>query len=107
MAVEKTTSMALTRQAEWDHYGNRGDSVVRRALTGWATNLSVSAPAEASLAMGFGALKAVGEYLRVVANPDGIAVLEQNAMAYLRGALRGADGPILDNGKPFIGASDA
>ncbi len=101
------TTRLMGTEAEWDTFGNLGDAAVRSALAIGATALPRTAPADAPLALGFGAVKAIGEYLRAIANPSGIAVLEQNALAYLRGAIRGEEGPVRDNGQPFTGASDA
>ncbi len=103
-----TDTFQMPSEAEWDAAGNLGDVTVRQAMAKAITELSrQKAHAAAPLAVGYGALKAVGEYLRVISNPAGAGVLEQNAIAYLRGALREAGGPILDNGQPFTGANDA
>lgn len=108
MTQGPNTTHALTgTEEEWDRCGELGDRATRSALATAAISLGRNAPAAAPLAVGLGAVKAIGEYLRHISRPEGAHVLEQNAMAYLRGALRGADGPILDSGQPFTGASDA
>ena len=105
--VAERTAPRYSTAVEWQAYALNGQRVTQTALAMETATLIGHAPCDAPLAIGFGALCAVGEYLRVASDPNGVAVLEQMALAYLRGAIRGADGPVRDNGQPFTGALDA
>nr|WP_294566982.1 hypothetical protein [uncultured Rhodopila sp.] len=58
-------------------------------------------------AAAIGCLVELGRYIAAMANPAGCHIAEQYAMAHLRGALRGASGPINDNGTSWERATDA
>lgn len=94
-------------EAAWQRAGERGEQAVRSALG--TLGIRMAKPGRnhtLTVAAGHGALVAIGEYLRTLSGSDN-HVAEQWAMATLRGALRGADGPVHDDGKPFVQASDA
>lgn len=92
---------------QWQRSGERGERAVRTALA--TLGIKMSKPGKnhtLTVAAGHGALVAIGGYLRALSGHDN-HVSEQWAMAQLRGALRGAEGPIHDDGRPFIQATDA
>jgi hypothetical protein len=94
-------------ERQWQSAGERGEHAVRRALAKLGISLTKSGTnATLAVAVGHGALVAIGGYLRVLSGPDN-HVAEQWAMATLRGALRGAEGPVRDDGQPFTMATDA
>lgn len=55
----------------------------------------------------FGALQEVCAMAAVACPEQNRHVLEQHLLAIVRGAMRGLEHPVQDNGKPFIGVSDA
>lgn len=94
-------------ESAWQRAGERGERAVRSALATLVIRMAKPGEnAALTIASGYGALVAIGGYLRALSGPDN-HVAEQLAMATLRGALRGAEGPIHDDGRPFVQASDA
>lgn len=92
---------------QWQRGGERGERAVRSALGKLGINMmKPGANHVLTVAAGHGALVAIGGYLRALSGNNN-HVSEQWAMATLRGALRGADGPIHDDGRPFTQATDA
>jgi hypothetical protein len=51
--------------------------------------------------IGLAALAEAGAFIAASANPGAPPISEPLAMAHLRGALRGSDGPIHDDGRPY------
>jgi hypothetical protein len=92
---------------EWQEAGERGERAVRSALASMGIKMMKPGKNSAlTVGAGHGALVAIGDYLRTLSGADN-HVSEQWAMATLRGALRGAEGPIHYDGSPFIQATDA
>jgi hypothetical protein len=52
-------------------------------------------------AIGLAAIAEAGAFIAASDNPTAPPIPEQLAIAQLRGALRGSDGPIHDDGRPF------
>lgn len=99
--------MEYPTETAWQRAAERGERSVRSALATLGIKMSKPGQNHAlTIAAGHGSLVAIGGYLRAVSGPDN-HVAEQWAMATLRGALRGADGPIHDDGRAFIQAVDA
>lgn len=53
------------------------------------------------VAMALGALGGAAQVCRLISNQDSIHIMEQYALATVRGVIRDADFPIQDNGEPF------
>jgi hypothetical protein len=54
------------------------------------------------IAMGVGGMIECGALVHAAAIPETLPVVEQIVLAYVRGAIRGAGGPVADNGDPFV-----
>lgn len=105
MSDPTISDRALPDAAAWDRVAKRGDRAVRSALTETALRLAKrEAGPHAPLAVGLGALVAVGEFLAVITKNGSARVTEELSMAYLRGALRGADKPLNADGSDYTGA---
>lgn len=99
--------MTYPTDAQWQRAGERGERAVRSGLA--TLGIKMMKPGQNStltVAAGHGALVAIGGYLRALSGPNN-HVSEQWAMATLRGALRGAEGPVHDDGRAFVQAGDA
>jgi hypothetical protein len=95
----------LPDTAAWDRIAKAGDRAVRKAITPAVMRAAKrEAGPYAALAVGMGALVAVGNLLRVVTMGGDQRVVEEMTAAYLRGALRGADEPLNADGTPYTGA---
>lgn len=96
--------MADPDEAAWQAAGETGNRLVRDVLAQYGL---ANPNAELLLATGFGALTAAVEFLVALSNSENSTVLEQWALAYARGAIRGTNGPIHDDGRPMQRAHDA
>ncbi len=92
----------------WDQAGNAADAAVRKVL-GPLAQKHIKRTGEGAMvhAVALGGIKAAGELLRASTIPEGRVLLEEMAVAYLRGALRGAGGPIHEDGREWEGVSRA
>ena len=109
VSTEKTTAAFVTiqpSQQDWD--ATEGERAVKQAMAKISAKLlRKRAGAGLIVASQFGGLVQMGRYIRAMSNPDHRHVSEQYAMAYLRGALRGLDYAVHDNGQPMERATDA
>lgn len=55
----------------------------------------------------FAAINAVTQIARGIGAPDGYPVMEEYLVAYVRGGMRGAEGPTHDDGRPYEGTARA
>ena len=99
--------MSHPTDEQWQWAGERGEKAVRKALAPLGIKLTKARHAtRLEVAAAHGALVAIGGYLRALAG-DNARVTEQWALAIVRGAIRGAEQPVHDDGRPFVQASDA
>ncbi len=95
-------------QSEGDAYGALGDRIVRVAVMKMLVSLKKQkAHAFAPFIASFGMVRAVGDFVRANTDPSKITQAELIAIAYLRGAIRDAGGPVHEDGRPFTGLFDA
>jgi acyl CoA:acetate/3-ketoacid CoA transferase alpha subunit len=66
----------------------QGDTLAQRM------DAAASRPPGVPMAVGFGALAALGGYMRAMMPPQQREVIEHQILAVLRGILRGAEGPV-------------
>jgi len=100
-------SDALPPEAEWQAAGEAGEQAVKDAIC--AAMMAHCGPEHhptTYLAVAFGGIIAVAQAARA-AKPEASAILEEYLVAYVRGACRGADGPVHDDGRPYEGTSNA
>lgn len=55
----------------------------------------------------FAAISAVTQIARGLGEPHGYPIVEEYLVAYVRGGMRGAEGPIHDDGRPYEGTARA
>lgn len=89
----------------WERACRSGENAVRKAL-GPATMRQIKSGAgtEAHLAPAIGALVAIGDLLFHLSTHGDRWVMETLAVAYLRGAVRGEDAPVNEDGSAYTGA---
>lgn len=86
----------------WDAWASDGNQVARDSVGVRALQLA-HVHALAPTAVGFGALVAVCEMLSGLCPKSGRRVLEETVIAYARGAVRGLDGPVHEDGRAWEG----
>lgn len=98
-------------EAAWERAGQRGEKAVRDAIGKISLRYTKQPNAHAlGMAVAFGALVAAAELLRVMVddtNETGMRKIEENALAYVRGAVRGATEPLNADGTIFVRSFDA
>lgn len=88
--------------AEWQRLGERGERIVTAALSQEATRrLKAGEHQSTALALAFGGLASVARLIRAANKPERADRTERMAVAFLRGAFRGADGPINADSTPY------
>ena len=89
-------------QEAWDRAAKLGETLVRRHVGGAAVRrLKRGAHSADTIALVMGALVATGQALAAASNPDAVGVMEEMAVAHVRGAIRGADKPINADGSEW------
>lgn len=95
-------------QSMWEENCYRAETIIRQALASEAMkpeNLSAGQPWHISFAMG--ALVASAEMLSVVCKGGNRRVVEDMALAYVRGVIRGKTHPINADGSDYKRSFDA
>jgi hypothetical protein len=88
----------------WKRAAETGERVVRASLGDKVMRrMKRGADPWDALALGFGAHKAVVEYLVAMSQPDGRSVMEANLLATVRGICRGCQWPINEDGTRYEG----
>lgn len=94
----------MSDTAAWQEAGERGDKSVRDAITECGlTIFGETGSNELMLAVGFGGLVAAADFLVAMSKEGGRAILEEWAMGYVRGVMRGAEGPVHESGAAMEG----
>lgn len=92
--------------AEYDAFGAAVQKDVRRAMRRhYDKHMRKPTLLEASVASGVAAIIEGASLLHAISASQEVA--ERVAFAYLRGAIRGLEHPINDDGSPYTGAFDA
>jgi len=98
-------------QEAWDIAAEAGEKVVRDAIVRLVKRMGKRGGSQANHALipGVlcGALVEITRINRAVCDPAEMHIVEQYWLAYVRGAIRGLDGPVHDDGRPFERAFDA
>lgn len=100
-------SDTLPPEEQWQRASKVGERVIRTAIQEKIMRrLQRGAHPYDALAMMFGAMTSLAQATRALSKgtPEATSVLEQNILAYVRGAIRGLDGPVNEDGSPFTGA---
>ncbi|MBR0649543.1 hypothetical protein GXW78_07720 [Roseomonas terrae] len=91
-------------EQEWDAIGNRADTAARKALTQLALKAVRKHGSNEPIALvACGGARAVGELGRIGVLPERMHLVEEMLVAYLRGAVRGLDHPVHEDGRPRDG----
>jgi hypothetical protein len=93
---------------EWQAAGEAGERAVKDAVCAAMLAHATGHHHPATfLAVAFGAIVAVAEAARACGASSGHAVMEEYLVAHVRGAMRGADGPVHEDGQPYEGTANA
>jgi hypothetical protein len=92
---------ALPTEAEWQRAAEIGERAATVALQ--EATQAADGPL-ADIAVAFGMIVRIGQFLQAASADASVA--EQGAVAYLRGAVRGMEGPANEDGTPYVGATD-
>lgn len=89
---------------EWQEAAEAGEAAVRAPLAQACLNYC-DAPyhRQTHMAVFFGAAREVAAVALAACAPEGASILEEYLVAYIRSGMRGVDGPIHDDGRPFTG----
>ena len=94
----------LPDEATWDALGNKADMVARKALTTLAMKAVKKHGTNAVIGLiASGGMRAVAELARIGADPTKMHLAEEMLVAYLRGAIRGLDHPVHEDGRRWSG----
>ena len=95
----------LDTEVGWQRHCEAGERAARKLFGNAALRQIKRRHSDiAALGVGVGGLVALGEMLRGTCEPHGLRVMEDVALAYLRGAIRGTDGPVNPDGTPYTGS---
>jgi hypothetical protein len=98
----------LPSEDEWIAAGHAGEQAVKDVVCATMLDHMTDRHHPATyLAVAFGAVAAVANAARACGASSGHAVLEEYLVAYVRGAMRGADGPAHEDGRPYEGTTNA
>ena len=104
------THFVMPSEEAWEAAAQRCHAIVQKALRGpMLAQFRAKEPGAAALplAICMGALTEVAMTLEAIVRETGAQAMERYALAYVRGALRDAGGPIHDDGRPFVRIDDA
>lgn len=90
--------------ADWDTLGNRADEIARRAVAAFGIKMVRRHDTGAAMVpIVAGTARAAGSLARSIVPSESLHLIEDMMLAYLRGAIRGLDGPIHEDGRPWEG----
>ena len=95
-------------EAEWTACAQSAENAVLTALSAALLPFCNDRYHRGTTAAGlFAAIAAVTEIARGIGDPSGYPVMEEYLVAYVRGGMRGAEGPIHNDGRPYEGTARA
>jgi hypothetical protein len=106
--TDQTASRRTPTAEEWEGSCQAGEMAVKAAIADAALQrIRVDSSGYGDVGVALGALVAIGALLRGIGEGGSQHVMENMAMAYLRGALRGTEGPVNADGSDYVGTHDA
>lgn len=99
----------MTCAGEWDAIGAEAQELLRKVLSQMAISRAATSGAPTVATISVAAVIEAGRLDRVIFGESGVRMARREPLliAYLRGAIRGLDEPVHEDGRPYTGRDDA